>query len=87
MIPIAMQACSPSVAATQFTIYMAIGNFGRPIGAWIAAATTAIDPALLFYTIAALLITAGLGTLLLRRGPVMPEVERTRPVRAPLRRK
>jgi PAT family beta-lactamase induction signal transducer AmpG len=39
MIPICMRMCSPAVAATQFTIYMAIGNFGRPLGAWLAANT------------------------------------------------
>jgi len=55
MIPLAMQLCSPSVAATQFTIYMAIGNFGRPIGAWIAAKTTGGDtPEVMFFTVAAI---------------------------------
>ncbi len=39
MIPICMRMCTPAVAATQFTIYMAIGNFGRPLGAWLAAQT------------------------------------------------
>lgn len=39
MIPICMRMCSPAVAATQFTIYMAIANFGRPLGAWLAANT------------------------------------------------
>lgn len=39
MIPICMRMCTPAVAATQFTIYMAIANFGRPLGAWLAAQT------------------------------------------------
>lgn len=39
VIPICMRLCSPVVAATQFTMYMAVGNFGRPIGAWLAAVT------------------------------------------------
>lgn len=39
MIPICMRMCSPAVAATQFTIYMAISNFGRPLGAALAGAT------------------------------------------------
>lgn len=39
VIPICMRLCSPVVAATQFTIYMAVGNFGRPIGAALAAVT------------------------------------------------
>ena len=39
MIPLCMRLCSPAVAATQFTIFMAIGNFGRPIGATVASFT------------------------------------------------
>ncbi len=38
-IPICMRLCLPAVAATQFTIYMAMGNFGRPLGAWMASWT------------------------------------------------
>jgi len=38
-IPMCMRMCTPAVAATQFTIYMAISNFGRPIGASLAAVT------------------------------------------------
>lgn len=53
LIPIAMQLCSPSVAATQFTIYMALANFGRPLGGWIAAKTTGGDsPQMMFFVIA-----------------------------------
>ncbi|HEX2794264.1 MAG TPA: hypothetical protein VHN58_07525, partial [Croceicoccus sp.] len=53
LIPIAMQLCSPAVAATQFTIYMAIGNFGRPLGAWVAAKTTGGNsPEMMFFVIA-----------------------------------
>ena len=29
LVQIAMRLCSPAVAATQFTIYMAMANFGR----------------------------------------------------------
>ena len=36
LIPICMRMCSPAVAATQFTIYMAVGNFGRPLGSAMA---------------------------------------------------
>jgi len=39
VIPICMRLCSPAVAATQFTIYMALANLGRPIGAWLATVT------------------------------------------------
>lgn len=39
IVPICMRLCAPSVAATQFTIYMAVSNFGRPLGATLAAST------------------------------------------------
>lgn len=37
MIPFSMRLCAPSVAATQFAIYMAISNFGITIGSWVLA--------------------------------------------------
>jgi PAT family beta-lactamase induction signal transducer AmpG len=55
LITLAMQMCSPAVAATQFTIYMAISNFGSPVGAALAAWTTGIGhPALLYGSLAAI---------------------------------
>ncbi len=54
LIPICMRMCSPAVAATQFTIYMAMANFGRPLGATLAAATAgAGNPVMLYWGIAA----------------------------------
>lgn len=54
LIPICMRMCSPAVAATQFTIYMAMANFGRPLGASLAAATAgASSPVMLYWGIAA----------------------------------
>lgn len=54
LIPMAMRMCSPAVAATQFTIYMATANFGRPLGASLAAATAAVgNPALMYWSFAA----------------------------------
>lgn len=38
LIPLVMRICSPAVAAAQFSIYMAAGNFGRPIGAALIGA-------------------------------------------------
>lgn len=67
MIPLAMQVCSPMVAATQFTIYMALANFGRPIGAWIAALAMVDDPRRLHYTIAAIMVVAAVATLFLSK--------------------
>ena len=53
MIPICMRMCSPAVAATQFTVYMAVGNFGRPLGAWLAAQTAgAGNPQWLYWSLA-----------------------------------
>lgn len=53
LITLAMQICSPAVAATQFTIYMAISNFGSPVGAALAAWATGIGhPALLYGSLA-----------------------------------
>jgi PAT family beta-lactamase induction signal transducer AmpG len=46
---LAMRMCNPSVAATQFTIYMAVSNFGRPTGAALAASTAGAGNAPLFY--------------------------------------
>lgn len=34
-LPISMRLCDPRVAATQFTLYMALNNFGISIGAWV----------------------------------------------------
>jgi PAT family beta-lactamase induction signal transducer AmpG len=54
LIPICMRLCSPAVAATQFTIYMAMANFGRPLGASLAAATAGVgNPVMMYWGIAA----------------------------------
>ncbi|MBW0144313.1 MFS transporter [Sphingomicrobium clamense] len=51
-IPIAMRLCNPSVAATQFTIYMAVGNLGRPIGAGVAGGiAAAYEPELIYFAV------------------------------------
>lgn len=76
MIPLAMQVCTPAVAATQFTIYMAVGNFGRPIGAWIVATANSIDPQMIFFSIGPLMLLAAVATTFLRRGEASAEVER-----------
>lgn len=52
-ITLSMRMCNPAVAATQFTIYMAVGNFGRPAGAWIAAETAGAGNPEWFYWIMA----------------------------------
>lgn len=50
-IPIAMRLCDPRVAATQFTLYMAASNIGRPLGNAIAATSTEMGTPQLMYFI------------------------------------
>jgi len=52
-IPIAMRLCDPSVAATQFTLYMAASNIGRPLGNSVAAASDEMGTPQLMYFILA----------------------------------
>lgn len=91
-IPICMRMCSPAVAATQFTIYMALANFGRPLGASLAAATAgAGEPAMMYFSLAALWV-GGVVLLFVVRYPtgearlhdaaeVLPQGEGLAPVR------
>ena len=65
MIPAAMQLCSPMVAATQFTLYMAVANFGRPLGSWIGATTTQIDPSIPFLVVGGIAAIAAVAILLI----------------------
>lgn len=52
-IPIAMRLCNPRVAATQFTLYMAAANVGRPLGNSVAAATDEMGaPHLMYFALA-----------------------------------
>lgn len=53
VIPIAMRLCDPRVAATQFTLYMAASNVGRPLGNSVAATTAGWDsPQLMYFVLA-----------------------------------
>lgn len=74
MIPLAMQICTPAVAATQFTIYMAIANFGRPIGAAIAGALGENDPQMIYFVVAGMMVVSGVAAFLFLRnvGAVRP---------------
>jgi PAT family beta-lactamase induction signal transducer AmpG len=50
---LAMRMCHPAIAATQFTIYMAVSNFGRPAGAMLAAGTAGAGaPEWLYWSLA-----------------------------------
>lgn len=53
-VTLAMRMCDPAVAATQFSLYMAIANFGRPLGASLAAVTSgAGQPQAMYLALAA----------------------------------
>jgi PAT family beta-lactamase induction signal transducer AmpG len=70
IIPICMRLCSPAVAATQFTLYMAMANFGRPLGASVAAATAGVGhPVTMYWAIAGGWGIAALILLIMRFPP------------------
>ena len=67
MIPMAMRMCTPAIAATQFTIYMAVGNFGRPIGASLAGVTAgAGSPEMFYWAIAGIWMIAAVVMVVVR---------------------
>ena len=75
MIPICMRMCHPAVAATQFTIYMATANLGRPIGAWVSGMTVGLgNPTWLYFACAASWVIM-LGILLAVRFPSENQTE------------
>ena len=78
MIPLAMRMCVPAVAATQFTIYMAVGNFGRPIGAWLASVTSIEGgpSAIMFWILAALFAVGAIGIWFVRLPEADPGAQR-----------
>jgi PAT family beta-lactamase induction signal transducer AmpG len=77
MIPMAMRMCSPAIAATQFTIYMAVGNFGRPLGASIAGVTAGTgNPQLFYFSVAAIWAVAASVAIFAKFPAASPDVER-----------
>ena len=73
LLPISMRLCDPTVAATQFTFYMAVSNFGISFGAFMLGQTDALGglPAIFLIVGAGL---AGALTLLLNvQYPRRPE--------------
>ena len=60
-IPIAMRLCDPRVAATQFTLYMAASNVGRPLGNSVAAATDEMGvPHVMYFILAGVFVSLSL---------------------------
>jgi len=72
MIPLAMSLCRPEVAATQFTISMAIGNCGAPLGASLVAATAGAGQAVTWFWILAAMLSSGIVLMLINRFPQRP---------------
>lgn len=74
-IPIAMRLCDPRVAATQFTLYMAASNVGRPIGNSVAAATDKIGaPHFMYFILAGVFLGLSLILWFVRFPRKAPEV-------------
>lgn len=60
-IPIAMRLCDPRVAATQFTLYMAASNVGRPLGNSVAAAADgAGSPQVMYFVVGGVFVVLAL---------------------------
>jgi PAT family beta-lactamase induction signal transducer AmpG len=56
-----MGVCAPSVAATQFAVYMAIANFSRTLGsAMFPSIEAVVDTHQMFYVLSAIVFTAAL---------------------------
>ena len=73
LLPISMRLCDAKVAATQFTIYMAVSNFGISFGAFLLSREAFLGglPGMFFVTGAGLFI--GLTLLLTVKYPRRPE--------------
>ncbi|MDF1810412.1 MAG: MFS transporter [Phycisphaerales bacterium] len=75
-IPIAMRLCDPRVAATQFTLFMAASNVGRPMGNSIAAATDeAGSPQVMYFVIGGVFALLALIMRFARFPSSAPEIE------------
>ena len=68
-LPISMRLCSPRVAATQFTLYMACSNFGITIGAWVFGFSDALGGLRTMFLIVFALHAVGLITMLMVKFP------------------
>lgn len=75
-IPIAMRLCDPRVAATQFTLYMAASNVGRPMGNSIAAAADeAGSPQVMYFVVGGVFFVLALIMRFARFPSCAPEIE------------
>ena len=75
-IPIAMRLCDPRVAATQFTLYMAASNVGRPMGNSVAAAADgAGSPQVMYFVVGGVFAVLALIMWFARFPTSAPEIE------------
>ncbi|MBX7531940.1 MFS transporter [Qipengyuania sp. 1XM1-15A] len=73
LLPISMRLCDPTVAATQFTIYMAISNFGISFGAFMLGKTDALGGLPSIFIIVGAGLAVALTLLLTVQYPRRPE--------------
>jgi len=73
VLPISMRLCEPSVAATQFTIYMAVSNFGISFGAFMLGRTDAMGGLPSIFLVVGVGCAVALSLLLTVRYPRRPE--------------
>lgn len=69
MLPIAMRLCNRTVAATQFTIYMALSNFGITLGAMLLAQAERVGGIAQLFVLLAIFDLVAIGILLTVRFP------------------
>ncbi len=85
-IPIAMRLCDARVAATQFTLYMAASNVGRPLGNSLAATTDAMgSPQLMYLVVAGVFAVLSLIMWRVRFPTTAPQVVETIEAADPLK--
>jgi len=72
-LPIPMRLCDPKVAATQFTIYMAVANFGISFGAFMLGKTDAFGGLPSIFLVVGAGYAAALTLLLTVKYPRRPE--------------
>jgi MFS transporter, PAT family, beta-lactamase induction signal transducer AmpG len=72
-LPISMRLCDPKVAATQFTIYMAVSNFGISFGAFMLGKTDAMGGLASIFLIVGAGVAIALVLLFTVRYPRRPE--------------
>ena len=72
-LPISMRLCDPTVAATQFTIYMAVSNFGISFGAFILSRIDGLGGLPSIFLVVGFGVMVGLILMLTVRYPRRPE--------------